>query len=616
MAEQESIFEGVGIDIFVRKQRPGSYVGEGYIIDVFQNGVKLETIYKETKKEVAEVLKDYKRQYGTERAFQNEIQYHITYKSKDFDKRGVMDTYDNVLLKKAAQVHELLYRVIDPSTPVKVRQAANALVEGTFDVLPETPLGGPNEEASPTTLDTDINEDTLSSVIIREVIKYFVDIAPSTSTGKAEWPPKDDLYNTMKKWFSTVKKRIREYATTNNKNLNLEQIAKKVADVLQSGDINKLQPYSDEKLSSEIAAKIKEISILKVGGDTEMGSKDLTSGILGKAACTKLDTLKNKLLNVVSESNASGGVGENDIEQYIERLDSDEEGILHNILSNKGDKNHSEQALQSYLENDLIRTNKIDRYASECWDYITKYAGISTLEKVYEEWVNTTDLSLKEAQIIYDVVSNHINDLFNVRSARLTQVFAQQEPEIISQFASTVNATKVDALTFENLPNLLKDSVFLNGILPDFIIFYVRRFGGNSPETRPRTFDVLLSFMQSTVNGSLTLIQPYARDIHGVMIKALSTIIGDKKRNKITSLANGNEGSLEALVPQLFESYMTKDNVQHAIDLLVSKGVIKKEDLFHPNSPELGASASPVESQEQHTIGESQAQNMAEEVVQ
>src|SRR5271157_5768557 len=115
---------GVGTDLFIRKVRPGATVGFGYVIDVYENGVKQDTITKKTKADVFDTVKEFKAKYNTNRAFQNEIQYHVTYKTKEERGETAMEDITKSLLKKASVIQDLILRITSPDSPIKTRTAS------------------------------------------------------------------------------------------------------------------------------------------------------------------------------------------------------------------------------------------------------------------------------------------------------------------------------------------------------------------------------------------------------------------------------------------------------------------------------------------------------------
>ncbi len=130
-----------GTTIFIKKNDEGSGVGAGYTIEIYNNGTKVETIYKDTRNDTLDVIKQYKQQYNTNRSFQNEIEVFVTYPEKDSvfeenkkenDKKehkseASMNSVDTMLMKQAGYIEQLLNRITNPSEPVKIRTAEEEL---------------------------------------------------------------------------------------------------------------------------------------------------------------------------------------------------------------------------------------------------------------------------------------------------------------------------------------------------------------------------------------------------------------------------------------------------------------------------------------------------------
>lgn len=112
---------GTGTDIFVHKNVPGSHIGGGYTVEIFYNGVKTDEVEKKTKKEVEDLINEHKQKYNTNRAFQNEVDVHVTYKTKQ--ERGDTMTsaasLEKDLYTKVGRINELCNRLLDPSLPLK-----------------------------------------------------------------------------------------------------------------------------------------------------------------------------------------------------------------------------------------------------------------------------------------------------------------------------------------------------------------------------------------------------------------------------------------------------------------------------------------------------------------
>ena len=51
---------GVGADLFIRKKKPGPIIGVGYVVEVYENGVKVDELDAKDKKKVKEIINMYK----------------------------------------------------------------------------------------------------------------------------------------------------------------------------------------------------------------------------------------------------------------------------------------------------------------------------------------------------------------------------------------------------------------------------------------------------------------------------------------------------------------------------------------------------------------------------
>ena len=65
LLREDEISSGVGANIFFRKKRPGPTVGDGYIIEIYENGVKIDEKEVKGKKEIKELIDSYKTKYNS-----------------------------------------------------------------------------------------------------------------------------------------------------------------------------------------------------------------------------------------------------------------------------------------------------------------------------------------------------------------------------------------------------------------------------------------------------------------------------------------------------------------------------------------------------------------------
>ena len=89
LLREDEVSSGVGANIFFRKKRPGPTIGDGYIVEIYENGVKVDEKEAKGKKEIKELIDAYKSKYNTLRSFQNEVLTNITI----FDKSQIIKDY-------------------------------------------------------------------------------------------------------------------------------------------------------------------------------------------------------------------------------------------------------------------------------------------------------------------------------------------------------------------------------------------------------------------------------------------------------------------------------------------------------------------------------------------
>jgi hypothetical protein len=249
-----SVSIGAGTDIFVRKSQPGAAVGVGYWIDIFQNGVKIDSFRVETKKRVIEIVRKYKEKYHTDRSFLNESQTHITYKTKEERGETAMNL-DQELIKKASTIHSALQKLLTPLLPVKIREA-EAIGESIINpqginFIPETP----GQDAS-------MSEEKIGPMIASKFVEFVNKNQPQQGQ---EWIKADDLYNPLKKWLTAIKKKINDYERMNNVQLDMQKISDAAEVITFSGDPQKIKESLKIDVTPDVAAKVKEVSGMKAG---------------------------------------------------------------------------------------------------------------------------------------------------------------------------------------------------------------------------------------------------------------------------------------------------------------------------------------------------------------
>lgn len=169
-----------GVDLSIKKTNPGSEEAEGYEVDVYIDKNFVETIKTKSKKQVTEIIRQYKDQYGTDRAFVNEMKVFITYKQRERDAGMITDA---ILYRKANEIEKKLIKMFNPDTPV-VRHAE--------EVEPEP-------QATPSATTT---QDIISKSI--ELVRKF--ISDNTEIIESDDPSK--AYNALMSWVYKLKENI------------------------------------------------------------------------------------------------------------------------------------------------------------------------------------------------------------------------------------------------------------------------------------------------------------------------------------------------------------------------------------------------------------------------
>ena len=352
LLRDDEISTGVGANIIVRKKKPGPTVGKGYIIEIYENGVKVDEKEVEGKKDVKEIINAYKDKYNTQRSFQDEVLTHITYKTKEErgeeltlpaeqerilreerennqQERGevAMQSIDKILTKKAGEIHSLLQRLINPGTPIKKR--ATDVEEGDVSFLPETP-NAPGMESA------ELTEDGIATEITKKIVEYFnekVTESPTEGTDKetksapvagnaspvvptaptasksipGNVPPpiaassnkerikvsyeKDDLYNDIKGWLTKVKKILKNHEKSVGKGLDRTKVIELVKNIVTSGNPAEIEKATGIAVGKEAAEVMQDI-MLKETGSPEPGQNTQQ---LGKETKTMGGTLADTI---------------------------------------------------------------------------------------------------------------------------------------------------------------------------------------------------------------------------------------------------------------------------------------------------------------------------------
>lgn len=349
---------GQGTDIHITKIAPGSEFGQGYMVEIFDYGQKVDETFAQTKKQVTEIIKEQKARYNTNKAFEEELKLHVTYKSpggQGFKHSGsnkeveVMDI-DQILYSKAAKINNLIASLEDPTISRKDKRALDPMTQSTsFAPQPTLSIDDSGVEIS--------SQDELVEYLKNQLVEYFSD--PSTLTPEPEMGANS---NVLPKAASSKDKKA--YAPGENPENIVSKYLADIRHIIERDDPN------GEIFDLNQAAE----SLKSIFKDSGLPGE----GVLFKAASFGEDILVSKV-NTDKDNSLS-------LKNTLENTD-DIESKIENI-SKRPDKNEAELLLSKlntaqYL-NDL---EEMFRYASDdFWKYLQEYKGINTLTNVYSNW--------------------------------------------------------------------------------------------------------------------------------------------------------------------------------------------------------------------------------------
>jgi hypothetical protein len=332
---------GQGTELIIKKLAPGSQFGQGYSVEVFDFGQKTDEVFVRTKKEVHDLIKSHKERYHTDKAFENEIRLHITWKTpneqgytKAFEElvtklgADTMDI-DQILLEKAAKISNLVTYLKEPATDRKFRAAEITPGIPGQATVPAVQTSAPSGE--PFNIDEFVNQ------IKDRLVEYFSS-NPETDYSTPEEQGHNE-YNETKEWLMDV---VRPIALTEG--ATQEQI-NQVVEKLKQVYIGSGLPGEDVILK---AASFEADKLVHQVG--MQGTPYDVSQILSKTP---------ELEEIAKE------VSETDVKNEAEAIISQYASILHDIDTNK---------------------EKFSEYANSFWKYVANYSGINKLSSVYDKW--------------------------------------------------------------------------------------------------------------------------------------------------------------------------------------------------------------------------------------
>jgi molybdopterin converting factor small subunit len=463
---QQKSTPGVGTDIFVRKKRPGSQVGKGYFVDIYENGVKIDTIELATKKDVTKLIKKFKDKYNTDRAFQNEMQVHITYKTKKERGEPTMASIDTILIKKAHKIQELLNKLTEPELPL-IKRFGQEELSGDVTSVPETPPTGTEDK------------ETIKRYIADEIIKKFTEfvkkkietesgpidesnLAPNMANHQTKHRSAavDDIFNPLRKWYSTLSQKIEEWNNMSGNMLNendIKDIVQQSETIILSQDPNLIQKNTGIAISPETASLMYEVGSKSVGkpGEAEKGGElggnpaDFQDEPVPKAAKfakkdEKTPTIENTndLLQSFTKNVQTqiSSMAISDIAKDLNVVDNDILQNMHSILSEKDNLVESEAAIKQYIEDQLgfkresnLHPSIIESETKEFWKFAGDYKGIANIEDVFIDWLKKTGCDLKKAANIWEQVDKDIKNIFNFIEKKAETEWEKREKEISQQ---------------------------------------------------------------------------------------------------------------------------------------------------------------------------------------
>lgn len=426
-------FSGIGTDLFIKKNSPGHHIGEGYTIEIFLNGVKQEEIYKKNKSAVIDFIKEQKSKYNTNRSFENASQLHITYKTKEERGEGSsedsnsnkqpegdhMAAIDNTLLKQASDIENLISRLISPDMPIKVRMAADEILN-TNDM----------PDPSPDMREMPVTPESVAQMLTDKVIAY-VQSKPDIQV--------DELYNSIKHWISEVKKKLNEYESSSNQKIDRKQIIDIFKQNMQS---------NDNGLSPELNSRVQEVLSKKASTEepTETSFDSLHK------VTEKVNTNPEDPRNYSVVKTTIKNIDEDKLEKEMSELDSKDKNFAESIVTD----------IIKDIEKDLKRAsiyyNMMQKEKTAFFKYASTVKGTRSLESVFNEHLASSDLTFEDAQFLWDKVQEDINgdDKYAAMQSDILS-FVFPEKTISKKAWVKLDALNTEALydTFNEDPNLL-----------------------------------------------------------------------------------------------------------------------------------------------------------------
>jgi len=258
VADRARVDYSNGTVIFVQKKAPGAEVGEGYDIEIYENAIKTQTVFRRTKKEVLDLIKKYKELYNTNRAFQNEIEVFVTFPTKEERGEPVSANIDSKIEKQANRIESLLIKLFNPEIPVINRSAEDLSNESLDQVL---------QQPSPS-MTTTISNEEAADVIFQKMKQFILENKDKEV---------DFIYNKVKGWLFKVNDRLKMYnKMSEDSQLDPIEVRKLLSSKLSSDpEINEIS----QKIVSMSPGNIEGVNQNSPKSDTEenkAAGKDLS----------------------------------------------------------------------------------------------------------------------------------------------------------------------------------------------------------------------------------------------------------------------------------------------------------------------------------------------------
>jgi len=586
---------GVGVDLFMKKNKPGPTVGVGYTIEVFENGIKVDEIKAKDKKEWKKIIDDFKAQYNTGRAFQNENQLHITYKTKDVinppvPKEGPEDTtekreefamqaIDQVLIKQASKIRNYLQRLIDPTAPVIIKRAEEIPPVGGEAAPAVVPMTPGNE--SP----VNVLETAVKNAVI-EVVKYVKENAKE---------PKDVLYNGIKHWISEVKKNIKNWERMEKQTIDRKQLTQRIMDVVQSGDPAKIKKVSGTDITPEQAIVLQEVTLMEIGtpaqgkvsgggvaGEQGVDTTEKTNMIDALKTSASLEDTAFKILGEVHsapESNIVGtastivkellGGNPGDMEEIVALLPETFEGTA---------INRAIQELQAEYEKENTQrsTPTIEIKIKEFWENVSKIKTAVVLEDAFVSWVLKDKVAVDFANEIWKKINADISAIRNKQARLLPE---PMEKEIFDPYVNSL----VEFIKNRKTPSSIETGKILDAFkshyiryLLTFATFLLSR-EGHAPEFKTTEIEM--------ANKATAL-----KNKEDMIMTDFTIVLNERVIDPVTHLTKGMlyKNAANNIIQALVERYADKNLVHELFEEARTRlNIPKREEPTLPDEQDI-----------------------------